>query len=127
MLNCPDGMNHHNYQLFLSYQELVKEEQSEFQSFIKEVFDLTPELSLAPELRAFVNDSFRTKLDLVAKQNPQKFRYLHSTRRIFKFFRLFTVKNLQANRSFGYSRLDAPNGTAFSRATRETPTVRDEA
>ena len=77
MLNCPDGMNHHNYQLFLSYQELVKEEQSEFQSFIKEVFDLTPELPLAPELRSFVNDSFKTKLDMVAKQNPQKFRYLH--------------------------------------------------
>ena len=107
----------------MSYQELVKEEQSEFQSFIKEVFDLTPELSLAPELRAFVNDSFKTKLDMVAKQNPQKFRYLNSTRRNFKF----TGKKLQANRSFGHSRLDAPNGTAFSRATREAPTVRDEA
>ena len=52
----------------------MKEEQAEFQAFAKEVFNLSPEISLAPELRTFADSYFKAKLERVAKQYPQKFR-----------------------------------------------------
>ena len=69
-------MGQTNYNLFREFQELVKEEQREFQTFVKGVHELKYQQFtqfLEVETRSFVADYFKAKLARVSDEYPKLF------------------------------------------------------
>ena len=69
-------MGQTNYNLFREFQELVKEEQREFQTFVKGVHELKYQQFtqfLEVETRSFVADYFKAKLARVSEEYPKLF------------------------------------------------------